>query len=567
MRYALLVDTYERLEATSKKLEKTEIIAELLKKTPLTDLHKVTLLLSGTVFPLWMPQELGVAEQLLIKAIAKTTGSSEHKIIEQFKKTGDLGKVAEYLISSKAQATLIRESLTVTKVFENLKEIALQTGPGSQDRKLMLISELLSSAEPKEACYICRTILGQLRVGVAEGILRDAIAQAFKVPPEKVETAWNFLPDYGEIARIAAEKGEKGLEKIELQLGRPCAVLLAEKAPDLKTALESFEHPLLQYKYDGMRSLIHVKGNKVWLFTRRLEDVTSAFPEIVEYAKKGLRAKEIIVDGETLGIDPKTKKPIPFQLLSTRIKRKYGIEEAMAEMPVQVNLFDILYLNGKTLFDLPLRKRFQILKEQIIEIPEKWRIADSLETKDYKSAEKFYKAALAAGHEGLIVKNLDAKYVPGRSVEGGWLKVKPTLESLDLAITGGLWGTGKRTAWVGSLILSARDPDTGELKEVGMVGTGIKEKKTKPEDITFEDLTKMLKPLIIKEEGQRFWVKPKIIIEVSYEEIQKSPTYASGFALRFPRVVRLRPEKEEPDDLERVKKIYEMQKGRKKAAK
>ena len=564
MRYLLLAETYEKLEGTSKKLEKTQIIADLLKNTPQTDLHKVTLLLSGVVFPLWMPQELGVAEQLLIKAIAKTTGQSEHKVVEQFKKTGDLGKVAELLISGKKQITLLSEKLTIAKVFENLRAIALQTGSGSQERKLALISELLSSAEPKEARYICRTILGQLRVGVAEGILRDAIAQAFNVSPEKVETAWNFLPDYGEIAKIAAEKGEKGLEKIELEIGRPCAVLLAEKAPNLKTALEAFEHPLLQYKYDGMRSLIHFKNGKVWLFTRRLEDVTSAFPEIIEYAKKGLKAKEIIVDGETIGIDPKTKRPIPFQLLSTRIKRKYDIEKAMKEMPTQVNLFDILYLNGKTLFNLPLRERFKILREQIIEIPEKWRIADSLETKNYKEAEKFYKAALAAGHEGLIVKNLEAKYIPGRSVEGGWLKVKPTLENLDLAITGGLWGTGKRTNWIGSLILSARDPDTGELKEVGMVGTGIKEKKTNPEDITFEDLTKMLKPLIIKEEGQKVWVKPKIIIEVAYEEIQKSPTYSSGFALRFPRVIRLRPEKEEPDDLERVKKIYEMQKGKKK---
>ncbi|MEM2954905.1 MAG: ATP-dependent DNA ligase [Candidatus Nanoarchaeia archaeon] len=564
MHYIDLAKTYEKLESTTKKLAKTEILANFLKTVPSEDLPKVVLLLLGKVFPPWAEQEIGVAQQMLIKTIAKTLGLSEHKVIEQFKKTGDLGNAIEILIKNKVQITLSKEELTIEKVFDNFRQIAIQAGAGSQERKMALLAELLTNAKPIEAKYICRTVLEQLRVGLAEGILKDAIAQAFNVSPEEVENAWNFLPDYGEIAKIVAKQGAKGLQKIKLQIGLPCNVLLAEKAPDLKTALDSYENVLLQYKYDGMRSLIHKKGEKIWIFTRRLEDVTNAFPDIVELAKKGLKAKEIIVDGETLGLDSKTGKPIPFQLLSTRIKRKYDIEKAIKEIPVQVNLFDILYLDGKNLFDKPLRERFEILKKNVCTVPNKFRIADSLETKNLEEADKFYKKALAEGHEGLIVKNLDALYVPGRSVAGGWLKVKPTLENLDLAIIGGIWGTGKRAGWIGSLILGARDSDTGEIKEIGMVGTGIKEKKIQPGDVTFAELTKMLKPLIIKEEGHTIWVKPKIIIEVSYEEIQKSPTYASGFALRFPRVIRLRLEKEEPDDLERVKKIYEMQKGKEK---
>jgi len=564
MRYSILSDVYEELEKHSSKLKKTEIIAEILKKTPKDELDEVVLLLNGRVFPAWTDVEIGVADKMMLKAIAKTTGESEKAVSDTWKKTGDLGITAEELMKKKRQRTLGAEELTVRKVFDNFRKIAEQTGSGSQDRKLSLLSELLSSATAKEARYIARTVLEQLRVGVAEGIIRDAIAKAFDVSAEDVESAWNFLPDYGEVAKIAKAKGTKGLQKVELELGIPVNVLLAEKVPDLKTAIDSFENPLLQYKYDGMRCVIQKKGDKIWIFTRRLEDVTKAFPEIVEYAKKALRAKEIIVDSEALGLDPKTGKPIPFQLLSTRIKRKYDIEKAMKDIPVQVNLFDILYLNGKTLFSLSLAERWNLLKKEVHEIKGKFRFADSLITKDLQKAEKFYNESLAAGHEGLIIKNLDAHYIPGRSVAGGWLKVKPTLENLDVAIVGGVWGTGKRAGWLGSLILGIRDPKTGDFLEIGMMGTGIKEKKTNPEDVTFEELTKRLKPLIIKEEGNTVKIRPKIVIEVSYEEIQKSPTYESGYALRFPRFLRLRPEKglADVDDLTRVKKIYEMQKGR-----
>lgn len=564
MRYSILSDTYEELESTAKKLAKTEIISLLLKKTPAEDLSKVVMLLSGKVYPPWDGEEIGVAYQLMIKAISKATGASAEIVNEKFKKSGDLGLTAEFFISQKTQKIFGEEPLTVKKVFENLQKLGRETGSGSQERKLAMLAKLFSQATPKEAKYIARTVLVELRVGVAEGLVRDAISKAFGIPAEIVEAAWNVLPDYGEIAAIAKEKGAKGLEKIELKLGTPCIALLAEKAPDLKTAIESFEQTLLQFKYDGMRTLLHKKGDKIWVFTRRLEDVSAAFPEIVEYAKKSLKAKEIIVDGEALGLDSKTNKPIPFQMLSTRIKRKYDVEKAQKEIPVQVNLYDILYLDGKTFFNKSLKVRWRILQENVKEIKDKFRFADSLETKDLQEADAFYKKALAAGHEGLIVKNLDANYVPGRSVAGGWLKVKPTLENLDVVIVGGTWGTGKRAGAIGSLTLGIREPDTGKFLEIGMLGTGIKEKKNAEGDITLTEMTKMLKPLIISEKDNTIKVKPKIVIEVSYEEIQKSPTYDSGYALRFPRFIKLRFDKapEEADDLERVKKIYEMQKGK-----
>jgi len=565
MKYSVLADNYEKLEKISAKLEKTRIVAELLKKAPKELLPKVVLLLNGRVFPSWSEEELGVANQLMIKSISKAYGINEKDIVKLFKKTGDLGLTVEELSKKKKQATLGKKELTVDKVFENLQLIAKQTGKGSQERKMNLVAELLSPADLKEARYIVRTVLGQLRVGVAEGIIRDSIAKAFDVSPKIVENAWFLNPDYGEIAKIAKEKGEKGLKGVKIELGKPIKVLLSEKAPSLEDAINSFEEPACEYKYDGARMLIHKKGDQFWIFTRRLENVTKAFPDVIEICKKSLKAKECIVDGEALAINPKTGRPLPFQKLSQRIKRKYDIRETAKEIPIELNLFDIVYLDGKTFFDLPLRERRKILTKVVKEIPGKIQLAKQLITKDIKKAEKFYKQALKAGQEGLIVKNLKAKYQPGRRVAGGWLKVKPTLESLDLVIIGATWGTGKRAGWLGSYILGCRDANTGKFLECGMLGTGVKEKKTNPDDVTFADLTKMLKPNIESEKGNEIKLKPKIVIEAAYEEIQKSPTYSSGYALRFPRLLRVRFDKgpEEADDLDRIEKIFKKQKGKK----
>lgn len=559
MNYSTLVQTYEKLEKTPGRLSKIDIISELLKETGIEILPKVALLIQGRVFPSWDERVIGIARQTVIKIIAQTTGFEEKEIVSKFNKVGDLGLVVEELVSKKKQQTFLKRPLSVDKVFENLQSVAAIEGSGSQDRKINLISELLSAATPQEAKYIVRTVLEELRVGVAEGVLRDAIGKAFEVGPTDVENAWFILPDYGEVAKIAKSKGEKGLKNVEIELGTPINVLLAERSPTLEEALNTFENVALEFKYDGARTLIHKKSDTVWVFTRRLEDVTKAFPDIVSLVKKNVKAENCILDSETVGTDPKTGRSVPFQALSTRIKRKYDIEKASKEIPIKVNLFDIVYLNGKSLFDLPLTERYTLLKKSIKEA-ENFRLADRLETKDIKEAEKFYKKALEDGEEGLIIKNLDAKYQPGRRV-GFWLKVKPTLENLDLAIIGGVWGTGKRTGWIGSLILGCLDEKNENHLACGMLGTGIKEKKELETDLTFDELTKMLKPLTISEKGNEIRVKPKIIIEVAYEEIQKSPTYDSGYALRFPRFIRLRPDKKEADSLTRLKKIFEMQKG------
>jgi DNA ligase-1 len=568
MRYSELVKVYEELEKTPSKLAKTEILAKLLKNTPKEDLDKVVLLAQGIVFPKYTGHELGIALQMMLKAIARSSGFSQERVEEMFKKSGDLGLVAEECMKAKKQVSLVKKELNVENVFENLQKLAFLAGEGSQDKKLNLIAELLSFSQPKEAKYIVRTILGDLRVGVAEGIIRDAIAKAFlpegKESIEILEHALNIYPNYGEIAVIAKEKGLKGLKDVKIKLGEPIQVMLGEKAESIKEVVEEFGKVAAEYKYDGMRAQIHKDGEKIWIYTRRLEDVTKQFPDVAEICKRHLKPRQCIVEGEVIAVD-KNLTPLPFQILSQRIQRKYDIEKMVQEIPVIINLFDVVFVDGEMLFDKTFAERRKMLEKIVSVKPGKIVVAKQIISDSVKELEKFYKEALDAKQEGLFLKVLDSKYVFGRHV-GGWYKIKPTMETLDLAIIGATWGTGKRAGWLGSFILGCRDEKTGKFLECGMLGTGVKEKKTSPTDITFEELTEMLKPFIISEKGSSVKFKPKIVISVDYQEIQVSPNYESGFALRFPRFVALRQDKgpEDVDTIERIKYLYELQKKSKK---
>ena len=564
MEYSILSDVYEKLESISSKLEKTHILADLFIKTPSDELPKVALLVTGRVFPTYSEYELGIATQMMIKAISKATGFSSEDVEKRFKKTGDLGLTAEVCIKSRKQVILFKRKLTVDTVFENLQKLAYITGAGSQDRKLNLIAELLVSAQPKEARYVVRTILQELRIGVAEGIIRDAIVEAFLYKKEMskeeknkmiatVEYAWNIVSDFGEIAKIAKEKGANGLKKVRIQLGKPIQVMLGEKAESIESVIKDFGKVAVEYKYDGVRCQIQKKNDKVWVYTRRLEDVTKQFPDLVEFCKKGLKSNECIVEGETLGIDIKTGLPLPFQMLSQRIHRKYYIEKMVKEIPIQMHLFDVIYLDGKTLFDKPFKERRKILKSIVKPIPKKFELAKQLVTGDVKKANVFYQEALNAKQEGVFLKVLDSTYVFGRHVDG-WYKIKPIMETLDLVIVGANWGVGSRTKWLSSYVLACKDPNTGSFLPCGMMGTGLTEEQ-------FQLMTETLKELIIEEKGREVKLRPKIVVEVAYQEIQKSPNYESGLALRFPRLIRIREDKgpDEADTIERVNELFKSQ--------
>ncbi|MFZ8830518.1 MAG: ATP-dependent DNA ligase [Candidatus Aenigmatarchaeota archaeon] len=562
MEYKLLCDYYERLEKESSKLEKTKILAELFSKCSLEELEKVVFLVQGIVYPKYTQLELGIATQLMIKAMAKAYGTSEEKIEEEFARLGDLGLVAEKLSKNKKQVTLIKKTLSVEKVFEELRKLPLFSGEGSQERKIQTIYHLLLMAEPKEAKYVTRTILGELRIGVAEGLIRDAIVEAFlpiKTKEEKerseeaVDYAWNILSDFSLVAKIAKEKGIEGLKNVKIEIGRPIQVMLGEKAESIEEVVREFGEVAAEWKYDGMRTIIMKKNDKIWLFTRRQEDVTKQFPDLVELCKKGIKANECVIEGEAIAVDPKTNIPMAFQVLSQRIHRKYDIEKMIEKIPIQIHLFDIVYLNGEMLINKPLIERRKILESIIEVIPGKFELAKQLITKDVKKIEEFYNEAINAKQEGLMLKVLNSPYRFGRHV-GGWYKIKPTMENLDLVIVGATWGEGARANWLTSFELAVRDPDTGNFLRCGMMSTGLTEEE-------YEMMTEMLKPLIIQERGKEVKVRPKIVVEVKYQEIQKSPNYESGYALRFPAFVRLREDKgpEEADTIERLVELYKSQ--------
>jgi len=609
MEYKSLVSYYKQLESTTKRLEKTFLISELLNKTSKEDLLAVIYLLQGQVFPKWSQEKIGMSSRLILKAISSATGTSPEKVEKDWTKKGDLGEVASELISSKKQRTLFSKKLTVKKVFENIRKLSSLEGEGTVAKKIALITELLTSSEPEEAKFIVRTVLEELRIGVASGTLRDSIVSAYfpkiiginteglkinnnilhvktleevkrnlknydfiEAENEKlareiynyfidiVQKTYNITNDFVIVAEEVMKQGIKAADKeVKVEPGRPLNPMLAIKARSFEEAFEDVGKPALaEFKLDGFRAQFHYDGKNFFIFTRSLENVSNQFKELIPLIKEHVKAKSFIIDTEIVGYDLKKDRFLPFQAISQRIKRKYNLEKTAKNVPVMVAIFDILYKDGKSLMDKTQQERRKILEETIKEGKHKIELTKKKVTSDEKEIENFYKESLSKGNEGIMVKNLSKIYTPGRKVNG-WVKIKPGLEPLDLIITAADWGEGKRAKWLSSFTLSCKDK--GKFLTVGKVGTGVKEKS---EGVTFKQLTKELKPLITKTKGQHVEIKSKIIVQVEYEEIQKSPTYNSGYALRFPRITRLRPDLSINSDdvatLSIVEKIYKQQK-------
>jgi len=564
MRYKELAEFYERVSATTKRLEKIDLLAKFLKGLDEKD-SDVLYLLLGDIYPEYDERRIGISTQLAIKAIAKATGTEEKLVVHEWKTIGDLGKVAEKLIAHKKQSTLNNAILTTEKVLENLRRLPELEGKGTIGKKLSLIIELLSSASPIESKYLVRTLLADLRIGIKESTIRDSMASAFfqdkKEATRKIQDAIDKSNDLAAVFDMVRKGKINELGRIHIEVGKPIKVMLAQKVKTIQEAFKAVGKPCaIEYKYDGFRMLIHKKGNNITLFTRRLENVTKQFPEVVDYIKKYVKGESFILDSEAVGFNRKTKEYRPFQEISQRIRRKYDIEKLQEELPVEVNVFDILYYNGKSLLDEPFEKRTALIKKIITNQPYKIIYAKQIITDSEKEAERFYKQALKDHQEGVMFKNLKATYQPGKRV-GHMLKIKPETRDLDLVITGAEYGTGKRSGWLSSFILSCKAGE--KFLEVGKVGTGIKEKFAEEVGgISFEELTKKLKPYIIEEHGKTVKIKPKIVVSVTYQEIQHSPNYNSGFALRFPRFTALRPDKapSEVSTLKEIEKDFKSQK-------
>ena len=555
MKYSQLCEVYEELEKNPSRLKKTEILADFLKKIKQEKDKEIVYLLQGKVFPDYSEKEFGISEQLCIKALSKASGISDKEIVLKWKKTGDLGLVSEEIMSKKKQNTLFSDKLTTEKVLDNLKKLPELVGKGTVDKKMGLISELLTSASGTEAKYIIRTLLGDLRIGVASGTIRDSISDACfsrnnldleesKKFTEAVQEAYDKSTDFALVLEKAC-KGIKELEKTELSPGHPIKVMLALKAESIEDGFERVGKPAaFEYKYDGFRMLINkTEKGEIKIFTRRLDEVTNQFPDVVSYVKENVKAKSFIIDCEAVGYDKKTKEYTPFQAVSQRIKRKYHIEKLIKELPIELNVFDILYHNGKSLIDEPFETRTKILRQLIKTHKYKIRTAEQLITSDEKKAQEFYKQALKDNQEGVMIKNLNSPYKPGARV-GHMLKLKPAENELDLVITGAEYGKGKRAGAYATFTVSCKDEKNNKFAEIGKA-SGLKEKEEL--GLSFIELTNKLKHLIIKESGRGVTIKPKIVVTILYQNIQRSPTYESGFALRFPRIVALRHDRKAED--------------------
>jgi DNA ligase-1 len=556
MRYSELANVYEDLSNTPKRLEKIDIISGFLKKLHRAGKYEWIYLLRGKVLADYDSRELGISGKLVIKVISRASGVSSDKIVKEFNKMGDLGDVAEKILKSKKQSTLYSSKLTIEKVFDNLLKVYSIDGKGSVDKKTALIAELLTSASGSEAKYVVRTVLGILRVGVADSTIRDGIAETFfpkdkKEMSEKIEEVYDLSNDFAEIFR-AASKGKKELDKVSLVPGKALNVMLPVKVTEIKEAFRICGVPCaIEHKYDGFRVVITKNHGEVKLFTRRLEEVTTQFPDVVKAVKEGVKGDNFIVDSEVVGYDAKTKKYQAFEAISQRIRRKYHIEDLMKKLPVEVNAFDVLFHNGKSLVDLTFAERRKILERIIKTKKFAIRTSTQIVTDSEKKANDFYHKALDIGEEGIMFKKLDSKYKPGRRV-GHIVKMKPEAKDLDLVITAAEHGTGKRAGWLTSFIVACRK--NGEFVDVGKVASGLKEKES--EGMSYAEMTKILNPLIVSEKGSRVNVKPKIVVSVTYQNIQPSPTYDSGFAMRFPRITHYRPDRHTDDiaDLKEIKK-------------
>ena len=550
--FRVLAELCEKLEGMKKRTLMISLVSDFLKTLELGEVEPAVSMILGRALPKYSEHTLEVSWATLSEIIRRITGVDWKVFTDAFSKTGDIGAAAKIVFESsgvKRQLSLFEKVLTINDVRKSFEAIAEAVGPGSREKKERLLEALLSAASPLEAKYLVKIIIGEMRTGFHEGLMEQAVSEAFHVPLDAVQKASMVLGDIGVVAAIVRAGGKECLRKVGFKVFRPVKLMLAQMANDVAEALK--EHggkTALEYKLDGARVQIHKKGGNVKIFSRRLTDVTESLPEVVETVKRNIKAESAILEGEVIAVDGEGH-PLPFQHLMRRFKRVHEIEDAASTIPVKLFLFDILYLNGQSLITLPYLQRRQILEEYAGEIP----LTKQIMTDSVEEAERFLKEAIDAGHEGLMAKKIDSDYVPG--IRGKrWLKIKPTLPPLDLVIVAAEYGYGKRHRWLSDYYLAARDAETGEFLTVGKTFKGLT-------DAEIVEMTKRLKELTVKEEPRRVLVVPKIVVEVAYNEIQKSPKYKCGMALRFARITRIRDDKtpEEADTIQRVREIYASQ--------
>lgn len=541
MKFSELAGLYEEIEKTSSYNKMRELLSGFLKKVPKEEMKVIAYLTLGQIAAGFDDVNTGMAEKMVIKSIAIAGNEREQKVIEKYKKTGDAGKTAEEYAG--------KGGISAKELFETLHKTAKITGSGSQERKTSLLAGLLSRTTPLEARYLVRIVLGQLRLGVGEKTLLDALAMAYTGKKRKeIEQAYNTCSDIGLIAETIAKKGLKGIQKIGIKVGIPVQSMLCQRIKKIEEIRKRTGYPVaVEEKYDGERIQVHKQGSRITLYSRRLENITAQFPDIARAIMKSVRAKICILDSEAMAVDAKGSL-LPFQILMRR-KRKYEVERFSAKIPVAIFVFDILYLNGKSLMNDSYEKRYDILKKNLKETKE---VAFALRRicKELDCVEEIFNRTVENGGEGIVIKNIKGKYEAGKR-GWNWIKWKPeyakgTRDTFDLVIIGAYYGKGRRSGYYGALLCAVYNKKMDKFETFCKLGTGFTDKM-------LEELSKKLKKInhkparveVSKSMTPDIWTEPLAVAEVCGAGITKSPSHTSGRALRFPRFIRWREKKPE----------------------
>jgi len=551
MEFSIIAEIFERMESTTKRIELTNLLVELLKKTPKKIIPNAVYLLQGIIRPNFEGVELGVAEKLAIRAISKSSGLSIKKIEEDYKKCGDLGLTASNILKLKTQTTFTAEKITLERVYETLFRIAKLAGKGSQDLKMKYISSLLNDATPLEAKFVLKILLGTLRLGIAENTIMDALAIAFtgkKENKEQIENAYNVSSDLGKVSLLIATDGIDEIKKFKISLFSPIRPMLADRVKSEEEAIKKMaEIFAAEYKLDGERVQIHKQANEVVLFSRRLENITQYYPDIVENVKKSLSVNEGVFEAEIVPVNENTGEFLPFQELMHR-RRKYKLEKAISQYPITVNFFDVLYFDKKDCLNLEYSERRKIL-EKLVNEDNFSKLVPMLLVKNENEIEDFLENSINSGCEGLMLKTLDAPYRAGAR-GSNWLKLKREYrnelgDSLDLIVIGAYFGRGRRTGLYGTLLLGTYNPDKDNFPSVCKVGTGFTDESLDQlYQILSNKITLKKNSRVVSEMEADVWFEPELVLEIVASEITLSPIHktglnlirkGSGFALRFPK--------------------------------
>jgi len=577
MEFSIIAEMFEKMEKTSSRIELTNILVELLKKTPEKIIPNVVYLLQGIIRPNFEGVELGVAEKLAIRSISKSSGLPIKKIEDDYRNCGNLGLTASNILKLKTQTTFTAEKITIERVYETLFKIANLEGKGSQDLKMKYISSLLNDATPLEAKFVLNILLGTLRLGIAENTVMDALAIGFtgkKEHRKQIEDAYNVSSDLGKVSEVIASEGLDGIKKFQISLFSPIRPMLADRIKSEEEAIKKMPTEFAaEYKLDGERVQIHKQADKIILFSRSLENITKYYLDIVENIGNSLDVNEGIFEAEIVAINENTGEFLPFQELMHR-RRKYKLKEAVLQYPITVNFFDVLYFDKKNCLDLKYSERRKIL-ESSVNVNNFAKLVPMAIVKNENQIEDFLENSINSGCEGLMLKILDAGYRAG--IRGGnWLKLKREYrnelgDSLDLVVIGAYFGKGRRTGKYGTLLLATYNPEKDNFPSICKVGTGFT-------DESLDQLYQILSNKVILKKNPRIesemeadvWFEPELVLEIVASEITLSPIHktaldtirkGTGLALRFPKFTgKIRIEKGS-EDASTDEEVYSLYRG------